>query len=76
MIPGVYVCVGIPSAKSGVEPEEPSGISLATIIVAVIVGILLVSPLIACYVLWFKYHRTRELPDAVEEVYETFWDRL
>jgi len=44
--------------KSAVRSAKERKISTATIVVAVIVAILLLSPLIAGYVLWFKHHRT------------------
>jgi len=72
----VYQSVGIPSGKSGAESVEVARTRVVTIVVSVIVAVLLVSPLVACYIFWFKYHRTRILPDDVEQEHLTIWDRL
>ena len=71
--------VGVPdTAKTGEKSREPTKLPMATILVAVIVALLLAAPLIAGYVLWCVYHRTRksELPDHQNKEHLTVWDRL
>jgi len=62
----VHAGVRVAAGKSGDEGDghQASSRSLTTtVVVAVIVGVLLASPLVTGYVWWFKSHRPRDRPD-------------
>jgi len=69
-------CIGVQSGKAGVEHLKSAKTPIASLVVAVIVTVLLVSPLIAGYIMWFKYHRTRKMPKHIDQEHLTVWDEV
>ena len=58
------VCIGVHAAgkSAGEEGDKATKSLTMTIVVAVIVTVLLASPIITGYIWWFKNHRVREKP--------------